>query len=367
MKLIAEDTSPFAETGEEAFVLSAVLTMLAAQLQKEAVPTRIAALRWILMLHRRMPERFFELVADIAPGLLRTLSDPADRVVVLDLEVLSELSSSPAPATAGAASRVPGPHANAFFGKFLLDLLVLFRTDRELLERRGAFIIRQLCTLLTAEKIYNAIAEILLKERDLEFASLMVQNLNIILLTATELFGLRRALQAMDEDVRPLFCVLYRTWCHSPVATLALCLLGQVYDHACQLLLKFGDLEVTVAFLVDIDKLVQLLESPIFTALRLQLLEPQRHAYLVKCLYGLLMLLPQSNAYHTLRQRLDCVPTIIHSLKLLDEDPRTPHITQKGNVDLPLPFADLLAHFQAIQQQHAEASRAALRAATDML
>ena len=52
--------------------------------------------------------------------------------------------------------------------------------------------------------------------------------------------------------------------------------------------------QVTVNFLVELDKLTQLLESPIFTHLRLQLLEPQRYAYLVKALYGLLMLLPQA-------------------------------------------------------------------------
>ena len=45
---------------------------------------------------------------------------------------------------------------------------------------------------------------------------------------------------------------------------------------------------------MQIDKLVQLLESPIFIQLRLQLLETHApyHANLMKSLYGLLMLLP---------------------------------------------------------------------------
>jgi vacuole morphology and inheritance protein 14 len=34
------------------------------------------------------------------------------------------------------------------------------------------------------------------------------------------------------------------------------------------LLQKFGELEVTVGFLVEVDKLIQLIESPIFTFLR---------------------------------------------------------------------------------------------------
>ena len=78
--------------------------------------------------------------------------------------------------------------------------------------------------------------------------------------------------------------------------------------------------------LVQIDKLVQLIESPVFTCtffmysafwrisltglsldLRLQLLEPEKYPYLLKCLYGLLMLLPQSSAFVSLRNRLSAV------------------------------------------------------------
>jgi vacuole morphology and inheritance protein 14 len=51
--------------------------------------------------------------------------------------------------------------------------------------------------------------------------------------------------------------------------------------------------EVTVDFLTEIDKLVQLIESPIFTFLRLQLLDPNHNFYLIRALYGILMLLPQ--------------------------------------------------------------------------
>ena len=41
--------------------------------------------------------------------------------------------------------------------------------------------------------------------------------------------------------------------------------------------------------------------------LRLQLLEPEKHPHLFKCLYGLLMLLPQSSAFLSLRNRLSAV------------------------------------------------------------
>lgn len=75
------------------------------------------------------------------------------------------------------------------------------------------------------------------------------------------------------------------------------------------LLLKLcsTELEMTVSFLVQVDKLVQLIESPVFSYLRLQLLDPERYSSLYKCLYGILMLLPQSSAFATLRNRLGSV------------------------------------------------------------
>ena len=54
-------------------------------------------------------------------------------------------------------------------------------------------------------------------------------------------------------------------------------------------------------------------------ALRLQLLEPEKHPFLLKALYGLLMLLPQSTAFVTLRNRLNSVS----ALGFLHTVPRT--------------------------------------------
>ncbi|GLC41780.1 hypothetical protein PLESTM_001238800 [Pleodorina starrii] len=59
-----------------------------------------------------------------------------------------------------------------------------------------------------------------------------------------------------------------------------------------------------------IDRLVALLETPCFTFLRLQLLEPRKHPSLLRALYGLLMLLPQCNAFRMLNARLQAVPTL---------------------------------------------------------
>jgi vacuole morphology and inheritance protein 14 len=149
-------------------------------------------------------------------------------------------------------------------------------------------------------------------EEDIEFSTLMVQNLNNNLITAPELADLRKRLRQLDssKESQTFFTVLFKAWCGNAVATFSLCLLAQAYEQAYNLLQAFADMEMTVNTLIQIDKLVQLLESPVFTYLRMQLLEPERFPHLYKCMYGLLMLLPQSSAFAALKNRLNSVSAI---------------------------------------------------------
>jgi len=274
----------------------AAVSALTLQFLNEYEATRVAAIAWLIMLHRMAPGRILTVDDGTFPALLKTLSDPSDAVVTRDLLLLSQISL----------------HSDdTYFTSFMVNLLKLFCTDRRLLETRGNLITRQLCLTLSAEKIYRTMADCLVKDEDLEFASIMVQNLNNNLITAPELADLRRRLRNLDnKEGQSFFVTLFKAWCHNAVATFSLCLLAQAYEQAYHLLQVFADLEMTVNTLIQIDKLVQLLESPVFTYLRIQLLEPEKYPHLYKCLYGLLMLLPQSSAFAALKNRLNSVSAI---------------------------------------------------------
>jgi len=184
----------------------------------------------------------------------------------------------------------------------------------------------------------------------------------MILITSPELADFRRRLKSLEtrQDGQALFTTLYRSWCHNPVAVFSLCLLAQAYEHASNLLYIFADLEITVPLLVQIDKLVQLIESPVFTYLRLQLLEPEKYPHLFKCLYGLLMLLPQSSAFVSLRNRLSAV----NSAGFLHIAPKS----TVGNISSTrsklgreeIKWQELLSHFRSVQARHEKARRQAL-------
>ena len=287
----SEPSKPVTDVDYDSAIASLTLHFL-----NEHEATRIAALAWLIMLHRKAPKKVLATNEGTFPALLKTLSDPSDLVIMRDLQLLSQISRN---------------SDDSYFTSFMGSLLQLFCTDRDLLEKRGNLIIRQLCVNLSPERIYRILAENLEKDEDVEFASIMVQNLNNNLITAPELLDLRKRLRNLDsKDGQSFFVTLFRTWCHNAVATFSLCLLAQAYEQAYGLLQVFADLEMTVNMLIQIDKLVQLLESPVFTYLRMQLLEPDKYPYLYKCLYGVLMLLPQSSAFAALKNRLNSVSAI---------------------------------------------------------
>ncbi|KAG2261673.1 hypothetical protein Bca52824_068752 [Brassica carinata] len=279
----------------DGFDVGAILSVAKRQLSSDHEATRIEALNWMATLLNKHRSEAMCFLNDIFDTLLKALSDSSDDVVLLVLEVHAGVAKDP-----------------QHFRHLIVFLIHNFRADSSLLERRGALIVRRLCVLLDAERVYRELSTILEGEDNLDFASTMVQALNLILLTSSELSKLRNILRGsvVNREGKELLVALYASWCHSPMAILSLCLLAQAYQHAYVVIQSLVEEDINVKFLVQLDKLIRLLETPIFTYLRLQLLEPGRHPWLLKTLYGFLMLLPQqSAAFRILETRLKTVPT----------------------------------------------------------
>jgi hypothetical protein len=118
--------------------------------------------------------------------------------------------------------------------------------------------------------------------------------------------------------------------------------------------------------------------------LRLQLLRPEQHPALYEALYGLLMLLPQSSAFATLRNRLNSVSSMgilallplhgsgRHTRRAGAPSPTLPSLTlgvmslavprkrdagEEGSVLGTVNLDQLMIHFRAVQQKHDAARR----------
>jgi len=302
--------------------LKGILEKLTMNLLNDNEPTRLASLNWISMLLEKLPSEMSAEVDAYFYALLRTLNDEEDEIVELDIQVIALICRH---------------NGKENFRRILKEIYSLFASDQTLLEKRGSLILRHLCRRLTPERVYRELADIIRTtgEENVVFASVIVQMLNIILLTANELDPLRAKLKrcqgvtpmaesstggnntknvskADQDESRSLFTTLFNSWCHSPVSALSLCFLAQAYDLASVLITNFGMADISVGFLMQVDKLVQLLESPIFIHVRLEMLEKgtERHFALMKTLYGMLMLLPQSAAFKTLQNRLAAVASM---------------------------------------------------------
>uniref|UniRef100_A0A3Q7FZA7 EF-hand domain-containing protein n=2 Tax=Solanum lycopersicum TaxID=4081 RepID=A0A3Q7FZA7_SOLLC len=388
----------------EGFDVGAILSVARRQLSSEWEATRIESLHWMWTLLNGHRSEVLVFLNDVFDTLLRALSDPSDEVVLLVLEVHACIAEDP-----------------QHFRQLVVFLVHSFQHDHSLLEKRGALIIRRLCVLLNAERVYRELSTILEGESDLDFASVMVQALNLILLTSPELSDLREDLkQSLIKDSgRDLLLSLYASWCHSPMAMISLCLLAQSYQHASSVIQSLVEEDINVKFLVQLHKLIHLLETPTFAYLRLQcankaceeiaapisicihvkkanqieilklnallpnyldnllyctnernrLLEPGRYIWLLKALYGLLMLLPQqSAAFKILRTRLKTVPSYsFKEEKVARTSSGIPFFNGGGGLQISedgnpsesshdmhngINFSSRLKHFKQIQQQH---------------
>ncbi|URE24088.1 hypothetical protein MUK42_15831, partial [Musa troglodytarum] len=131
-------------------------------------------------------EQLVPYYADILGAILPCISDKEEKIRVVARETNEELRAIRADPADG----------------FNIDAIL------SIARRRGALIVRRLCVLLDAERVYRQFSLNLEQEEDLDFASVMVQSLR-------------------EEDIN-------------------------------------------AKFLVQLDKLIRLLETPIFAYLRLQ-------------------------------------------------------------------------------------------------
>ena len=231
------------------------------------------------------------------------------------------------------------------------------------LRRRGSATIRRLCHVLGDARVVRRLAEVVAEmaapiltrggrseRRDddddaaaaaaadddavLAFASKAADALGFIALAAPECASLRRTLRGDDDAFRfqertetetndvktEMFCDtendteskesllrgLFPCWCHSPAATIGLCLLSGLDCTAffCAERVARDETELSRDALVRLDRLVYLFETPPFAGARLRLLQPSSRPHLRRALAAVLALLPQSKAFTTLRDRL---------------------------------------------------------------
>jgi len=154
-----------------------------------------------------------------------------------------------------------------------------------------------------------------------QFVSAFIQQMCLVLLNSKETYVLRGILkdcigfsnESIERDQRRcrLFHILLHTFAHNLVASISLCLWGGACRTASLFLKKIDPLDINLVFLLELDKLVEMLERPLFRHLHVRMLEidtdPQMEGsgtMLFQTLKEILMIIPQSACYSVLSDRL---------------------------------------------------------------
>jgi hypothetical protein len=161
----------------------------------------------------------------------------------------------------------------------------------------------------------------LLVSQDYQFVSAFIQQMCLVLLNSKEASKLRNVLKdcigygrevnLTDQRRSRLFHILLHSFSHNLVAATSLCLWGGACRTASLFLKQIDPLDISLVLLLELDKLVEMIERPLFRHLHVRMLETDKDplaegsgTMLFEVLKSLLMLIPQSACYNVLRDRL---------------------------------------------------------------
>mmetsp|Transcript_1451 Transcript_1451/g.2089 ORF Transcript_1451/g.2089 Transcript_1451/m.2089 type:complete len:1590 (+) Transcript_1451:106-4875(+) len=190
------------------------------------------------------------------------------------------------------------------------------------------FVLKRLCHRDKNVLAHNLASKKVRKEevkvsRDLNFVSKFVSVLSHVLFTSDEALDLRLKLKGSiakkgkgktEERKAQLFHILLDTFSHNIVTAISLCMWAGAFLTISTYLQKIDPLDLDLMFYLELDRLIEFMERPIFRDLHLRMLEYEddpalegSSAMLYRVLKSILMLLPQTTTYNILKERLQSV------------------------------------------------------------
>ncbi|KAG5483395.1 hypothetical protein LSCM1_04943 [Leishmania martiniquensis] len=285
--------------------------------------TLMGGLEWLLVLHHLASATSEKLRGTVLGRLTVLLDVAADSVALRATEVACVLTS------------------NGHFAELVQRVLhrLLHHKSDGLLLRRFPDVVRRLHTLRSGlqgedfrESVLIHFARALSNMADLRFVSKVVLSLQSMLATFPELDDVRTMLRRGlgNSETAEMFSALLQCWRYNAVALLSLGLLCRHFVLTRRICEHLGEGEMSVATYVQLDHLVQQLESSTFTFLRVSLLHPTVCPELVQTLYVLLLLLPQSSPHYAMLSRRLQPVTALLQLDKMSAEPFT--ATQQAEV-----------------------------------
>ena len=130
-----------------------------------------------------------------------------------------------------------------------------------------------------------------------------------------------------------LFEKLYKIFAVNPMCLLIFCIYMEEYELGWELILNFKSMKLEDDYYKYLARFSQAIDNKKWNDIRLKILKPNENIYLIKCLYGVLMLLPQGKAYRILSDRLYSIKELLKSKNHIDNHKNEDDINNKEQIN----------------------------------
>ena len=221
--------------------------------------------------------------------------------------------------------------------------------DPELINNESYIIIilEHLTKNSSLEIVYESFSDVLKEINNYAFISKMIHYLNQYLMRNPTAVKFRKALINIDNDEKynKLFEKMYNIWSIEPISLLIFCVITEHFELAYNIILNLVKVQLDNDYYMHLGSLVQLLESELYDYIRIRLLEPNNNIYLIRTLYGILMLLPQGQAFNVLSNRMSNVQT------LFEIENGFNNIKEEGNSEEVNKYIEIFLNIQKNKRQ----------------
>ena len=158
---------------------------------------------------------------------------------------------------------------------------------------------------------------ILFEKHSYKFKFNLAGYLNNFLIFSSRAKELKESITSIINDETnkdsPLFEKIFTIFSINPMCIINFCIYMELCEIGWELILNVKKINLDDDYYKYLALFVQAIDNKMWNDIRMRLLFPNKNIYFIKCLYGILMLLPQGKAFNILSERLYSIKGMIKS------------------------------------------------------
>ena len=158
---------------------------------------------------------------------------------------------------------------------------------------------------------------ILFEKHSYKFKFNLAGYLNNFLIFSSRAKELKESITSIINDETnkdsPLFEKIFTIFSINPMCIINFCIYMELCEIGWELILNIKKINLDDDYYKYLALFVQAIDNKMWNDIRMRLLFPNKNIYFIKCLYGILMLLPQGKAFNILSERLYSIKGMIKS------------------------------------------------------